>query len=88
LQKTDFDLLLFLALSMKNFINTLFFFLITTVACFAQQGGDTIEMADQLRADGKIWTVIAVILIIFIGLIAYLIRLDSKISNLEKKLNS
>lgn len=73
---------------MKNFINTLIFFLVTTVAAFAQQTGESIEMADQLRADGKIWTVIAIILMIFIGLIAYLIRLDGKISNLEKKLNS
>lgn len=71
---------------MKNFINTLIITLITTIVSFAQ--GDQIEMADQLRADGKIWTVIAVILIIFIGLILYLIKLDFKISKLEKKLNS
>ncbi len=73
---------------MKTFINTIILSLITTLVSFAQTAGSDIEMADQLRADGKIWSVIAVILVIFIGLILYLIRLDSKISKLEKKLNS
>jgi uncharacterized membrane protein YidH (DUF202 family) len=73
---------------MKKFINTFLITIITTLVSFAQNAGDQIEMADRLRADGKIWSVIAVILIIFIGLILYLIKLDTKISKLEKKLNS
>jgi CcmD family protein len=43
-----------------------------------------VEMADRLRADGKIYVVVAVLLTIFIGIIAYVIRLDRKISRLEK----
>lgn len=43
-----------------------------------------VEMADQFRADGKIRVVIAVIAIIFIGLLVYLIRLDRRLSQLEK----
>jgi len=46
--------------------------------------GRPVEMADRLRADGKIYVVIAVLVTIFIGIIAYVIRLDRKISRLEK----
>ncbi len=44
-----------------------------------------IEMADQMRADGKIWVVVAVIAAIFAGIIVYLIRLDRQIGKLEKE---
>jgi len=43
-----------------------------------------IEMADKLRADGKIYVVVAVVVIILLGLILYVVRLDRKISRLEK----
>ncbi|HAI76388.1 MAG TPA: CcmD family protein [Microscillaceae bacterium] len=42
-------------------------------------------MADQLRADGKIWVVVAVIVVILAAFIYYLIRLDGRISKLEKE---
>lgn len=48
----------------------------------AQDG--TVEMADSMRKNGKIYVVVAVVLTILIGLILYLIRLDKKISNIEK----
>lgn len=41
-------------------------------------------MADEMRSNGKIYVVVAVILLILIGLLLYVIRLDKKISNLEK----
>jgi hypothetical protein len=41
-------------------------------------------MADRLRADGKIYVVVVVLVTIFIGIIAYVIRLDRKIGRLEK----
>ena len=43
-----------------------------------------VEMADTMRENGKIYVVVAVVLAILIGLILYLIRLDKKISNIEK----
>jgi len=43
------------------------------------------DMADRMRADGKIYAVVAVIIVIFIGLLVYLLLLDRKISKLEKK---
>jgi hypothetical protein len=42
------------------------------------------EMADALRADGKIYVVIAVVVTILTGLILYVVRLDRKITRLEK----
>lgn len=42
-------------------------------------------MADKLRADGKIYVVILVMLTIFIGIVVYLFSLDKKISKIEKE---
>lgn len=42
-------------------------------------------MADQLRADGKIWVVVVVIAAVFVGIIVYLVRLDRQLSKLEKE---
>ena len=55
----------------------------TPVFCQAEQG--PVEMADGMRQSGKIYVVIAVILTILGGLIFYVIRLDRKISRLEKE---
>lgn len=44
------------------------------------------EMADTMRSEGKIYVVVAILLIIFVGLIGYLVMLDRKVSRIEKKL--
>jgi hypothetical protein len=44
-----------------------------------------VEMADTFRAEGKIYVVVVVALIILVGIFAYLIRIDRKVSDLEKK---
>jgi hypothetical protein len=49
------------------------------------QAQQEVEMADQLRADGKIYVVVAVLSIILLGVLLYLIRIDAKISRLEKE---
>ena len=46
------------------------------------------EMADALRASGKIYVVVLVLVIIVTGLLVYLIRLDGKVSRLEKEVNN
>ena len=46
---------------------------------------DQPEMADALRASGKIYVVVLVIVIILSGLLAYLVRLDRKVSQLERE---
>ncbi|MEL6557241.1 MAG: CcmD family protein [Bacteroidota bacterium] len=43
-----------------------------------------IEMADVMRSNGKIYVVVGIILIIFGGITYYTIRLDKKITKLEK----
>lgn len=50
-----------------------------------QPVADGVEMADRLRADGKIWVVVAVIAAVFAGIIIYLVRLDRQIGKLEKE---
>ena len=59
--------------------------LITTV-CLAQNSDpdEKAQMADGLRASGKIYVVVAVCVTILIGLFIYLIILDKKISRFEK----
>lgn len=55
-------------------------------AAFAQTGAaDQPEMADALRASGKIYVVVLVIVIILSGLLIYLVRLDRKVSRLERE---
>lgn len=41
--------------------------------------------AFDMRHNGKIYVVVTVILIIFTGMILYLVRLDRKITKLEKE---
>lgn len=57
---------------------------ISALTAFAQQ---EVEMADTMRSEGKIYVVVAILLIILIGLIGYLVLLDRKVSNLEKRLS-
>jgi len=54
----------------------------------AQTDSQHVEMADQLRANGKIYVVVAVLLVILAGLILYVARLDRKITRLEKGTSS
>jgi len=58
--------------------------LAASISAFAQQS-EQIEMADQFRADGKIYVVITVVSIILIGLFIYMMSLDRKIGKLEKE---
>ena len=45
-----------------------------------------VEMADALRENGKIYVVVAVLLIILAGIFIYLFILDKKISKIEKEI--
>ncbi len=44
------------------------------------------EMADTMRSEGKIYVVVAILLILFAGLITYLVMIDRKVTRIEKKL--
>ncbi|MFN7747646.1 MAG: CcmD family protein [Cyclobacteriaceae bacterium] len=47
-----------------------------------------VEMADVMRSDGKIYVVVGIILIILVGLLLYLFKLDRKITRLESQTGS
>jgi hypothetical protein len=42
-----------------------------------------VEMADTFRSEGKIYVVVAIVLIVLTGLITYLFLLDRKLNRLE-----
>lgn len=67
---------------MRKFIFILFLMLST----FISEGiAQNVEMADGLRSSGKIYVVVSVLCIIFVGIVIYLISLDSKLSKLKKE---
>ncbi|MBC7920731.1 MAG: CcmD family protein [Ferruginibacter sp.] len=74
---------------MKKVISLLFL-LGVSLNLWAQQSVNpsSVEMADRLRADGKIYVVVAVVLVVLLGLLVYLIRLDGRIAKVEKELKS
>ncbi len=57
-------------------------FITSSLVLSAQQ---EVEMADTMRSNGKIYVVVAVLVVLFIGLFAYLISIDRKVSRLEKE---
>ena len=64
---------------MKKLISILTFIFL---AFFAN--AQDVNMSDIMKENGKIYVVIAVMLTILAGLVLYLVRLDRKISKLEK----
>ncbi len=64
--------------------NLLFFLSFISLTAMAQNAGA--QMADAFRQDGKIRVVIAVLVLIFIAIIAFLFFLERKLSKLEKQI--
>ena len=64
---------------MKHFLNILF--LLLSFSLSAQD----VPMADEMRANGKIYAVVAVLVTILLGMIIYLISIDRKLKKLEKE---
>ncbi|HEX5000855.1 MAG TPA: hypothetical protein VFW78_00015 [Bacteroidia bacterium] len=57
--------------------------LVTTAAAQSTE----VEMADVMRSNGKIYVVVTVAAIVLTGIFVYLIRLERKVSAIEKKLS-
>ncbi len=67
---------------MRKNIFLLFLALLATITeVFAQN----VEMAEGLRSSGKIYVVVGVLCIIFIGIVVYLMNLDNKLAQLKKE---
>lgn len=47
-----------------------------------------VEMADAMRADGKIYVLVGIICIVFAGITVYVIQTNRRVSKLEKLLES
>lgn len=67
---------------MKNKFLLFLTLLLANFSSFAQD----IEMADKMRQDGKIYVVVAVVLVILIGFFFYLFRIEKKLNDLENRL--
>jgi tellurite resistance protein TehA-like permease len=66
---------------MKKLILAIFFFPLALLA----QDNSTVAMADSLRADGKIYVVLAVILVILFGIFFYLFKIERQLNKIEGK---
>jgi CcmD family protein len=78
---------------MKNFI--VVFLLLISLNTIAQDKievtpqdyqNTSVEMADHMRAEGKIYVLVGIIGIVFAGILVYVISTDRKVSRLEKML--
>lgn len=49
---------------------------------------NSVQMADKMRADGKIYVLVGIITIIFIGITVYVVNTDRRITRIEKNLPS
>ena len=45
------------------------------------------EMADVFRSNGKIYVLLSIVLVILLGVVAYLVMIDRKASRIEKRLD-
>ena len=70
---------------MKRYVKYLLFTLAMLAGnnSFAQH----VEMADTFRSEGKIYVVVAIILVVLAGLILYLFMLDKKLTKIEKDID-
>lgn len=57
--------------------------LISSITVFAQDNG--VDMADKLRSSGKIYVVVAVMLLLFTAFILYLFSIDRRLKKIEKE---
>ncbi len=60
--------------------------LVSKASIVIAQSSEQPAMADAMRANGKIYVVVGVLVIILTGLIIYLFRLDSKLTRIEKRI--
>ena len=60
--------------------------LFSYITAIAQNTGSSVEMADVMRSNGKIYVVVVICAIILTGLILYLFNLDRRIRKIEKEI--
>jgi len=55
---------------------------------FLQNAQSSVEMADLMRSNGKIYVLLAVVLLIFAGIVFFLMFLEQRLSQLEKEMDN
>ena len=68
---------------MKKIVFTLAFLFMAFYSL--AQAPEKVEMAEGLRSSGKIYVVVGVIAVIFLGIATYLIYMERRLSKLEKE---
>ena len=61
-----------------------FITLLLLSSLIASAQADSVEMADVMHRDGKIYVVVATIVVFFAGLAIYLFSIDRRLSKIEK----
>ena len=69
---------------MKSFMLTIYLMLSFSLITLAQNSNG-VDMASELRESGKIYVVVMVIAVIFIGLAIYLFSIDNRLKKIEKQ---
>ena len=69
---------------MKSFFFTICFILSLSIVSYAQNSSG-VDMATELRASGKIYVVVMVLAVIFIGIAIYLFSIDNRLKKIEKQ---
>ena len=59
--------------------------LIMMLLCFVAVNAQGVEMADEMRSSGKIYVVIATIVIVFAGIAIYLFAIDRRLKKIERE---
>ncbi len=67
-------------------ISTILMFILLMMSPILVSASD-VSMADTMRENGKIYVVVAVVLVVTLGMIFYLVSVDKKIKKLEAKIN-
>ena len=57
------------------------------ILSFAASAQNEVAMADVMRDNGKIYVVVAIVAIIFAGIVVYLISIDRKTARLQRQLD-
>jgi len=74
---------------MKPYFHHIIKYVLLTMILIMQQSMHAQSQSlDFLRSTGKIYSVVLVILIIFIGIIIFLYRLDNKLTKLENHIKN
>jgi len=68
---------------MKYFAGMLLFLMVMFCTLVTNAQNASVDMADTMRSNGKIYVVVAVVMLILVSLFVYLIRIDRKLKSLE-----